>query len=165
MFFEMTYDLESVNKLLDAFPAIVKEATIAKVTEAVKYLERVIKKDPDFPYGAGPLHLISTVSSEVDYKGEEVTGIVGTPAKYAEPVEYGTKPHFPPLEPLQYWVEKKLGITDEKEAKSVAFLIARKISVEGTEGAHMFEFAWAENKDRVEKMLDEIADEVLKRMQ
>jgi hypothetical protein len=163
MFFEMQYDLESVNKMFDAFPGVVKEATVAKVTEAVKYLERVIKTDPDFPYGAGPLHLIQTISSDVSYMGEEVTGIVGTPAKYAEAVEYGTKPHFPPLEPLQYWVEKKLGLP-EKEAKSVAFLIARKISVKGTEGSHMFEFAWEENKDRVEKMLNEIADEVVRRL-
>jgi hypothetical protein len=163
MFFEMQYDLESVNKMFEAFPGVVKEATVAKVTMAVKYLDRVIKTDPDFPYGAGPLHLIQTISSDVSYQGEEVTGIVGTPAKYAEPVEYGTKPHFPPLEPLQYWVEKKLGLP-EKEAKGVAFLIARKISVEGTEGAHTFEFAWEENKDRVEKMLNEIAEEVIKRL-
>lgn len=164
MFFEMKHNLDEVNKLFGAFPEVVREATVAKVTEAVKFLERVIKSDPDFPYGAGPLHLLSTVGSEVSYKGEEVTGIVGTPAKYTEPVECGTKPHFPPLDPLQYWVEKKLSL-DEKEAKSVAFLIARKISIEGTEGAHMFENAYEEYKPDIERILDEIADEILRRMQ
>jgi hypothetical protein len=163
MFFELTYDLDSVNKLFDAFPGAVKDATVAKVTEAVKYLERVIKKNPDFPYGAGPLHLLQTVETEVSHKGEEVLGIVGTPAKYAEAVEYGTKPHFPPLEPLQYWVEKKLGLP-EGEAKSVAYLIARKISVDGTEGAHMFENTYNEHKADVEKILNEIADEVLRKI-
>lgn len=164
MFFELTYDLESVNRLFKAFPQVITDATISKVTEAVKYLERMIKTDPDFPRGAGPLHLISTIGSDVSASGETVTGIVGTPAKYAEPVEYGTKPHFPPLEPLQYWVEKKLGLP-EKEAKSVAFLIARKISKEGTEGAHMFEDAWTEHKDKVEQILNEISDEVMRRIQ
>lgn len=38
---------------------------------------------------------------------------------------------FPPIAPLQGWVQKKLGISDEKKSKSVAFLIARKIRTRG----------------------------------
>jgi hypothetical protein len=164
MFFELKYESDEVDRLLSLFPEAVTEATVAKVTEAVKFLERVIKSDHDFPYGAGPLHLLQTIGTEVDISGRAIIGIVGTPAKYAEPVEYGTKPHFPPIEPIQFWVEKKLGI-EGKEAKGVAFLIARKISVEGTEGAHMFEKTYNEYKPDVEKILDEIAEDALRRVE
>lgn len=58
---------------------------------------------------------------------------------YAAPVETGAKPHFPPTEALLLWVKQKLGVRNEKEAKSVAFLIARAISKRGTKGAHMFD--------------------------
>ena len=47
---------------------------------------------------------------------------------YGVAVREGTKPHFPPIEALIPWVRKKLGIGDAKQARSVAFLIARKIS-------------------------------------
>jgi len=68
---------------------------------------------------------------------------VGPPADvYASPAEFGTKPHFPPPSALLLWVQKKLGITDEKKATSVAFAIAKTIARRGTKGSHMFDIAF-----------------------
>lgn len=53
--------------------------------------------------------------------------IIGTNAPHSKWIEKGRGPGFPPLAPIEYWVRRKLGIRD-KEAKSVAFLIARKIA-------------------------------------
>lgn len=39
---------------------------------------------------------------------------------------------FPPISPIQDWVEAKLNVPDEKKAKAVAFLVARKIAAVGT---------------------------------
>ena len=52
--------------------------------------------------------------------------------KYARAVEFGfpAKYVFPPAHALVDWVRKKLGVSD-KEAKGVAFLVARKIWNEG----------------------------------
>lgn len=50
---------------------------------------------------------------------------------YGVAVRQGTKPHFPPVAALIPWVVKKLGIGDAKEARTVAFLIARRISKVG----------------------------------
>jgi hypothetical protein len=58
---------------------------------------------------------------------------------YAAAVETGTAPHFPPSEALLLWVKKKLGVSNDKDAKAVAFLVARAISKRGTPGAHMFD--------------------------
>ena len=63
----------------------------------------------------------------------------GPPAdKYAAPVEFGTKPHFPPPSALLPWVKHKLGVSDEKQALSIAFAIAHAIAKRGTAGAQMF---------------------------
>lgn len=54
-------------------------------------------------------------------------------APYAWAVNFGTDPHGVNPKVLEGWVRRKLGIKNEKQAKSVAFLIARKISQRGTE--------------------------------
>ncbi|MBZ9612144.1 HK97 gp10 family phage protein [Rheinheimera maricola] len=66
-----------------------------------------------------------------------VSTVVGTSLSYAVPVELGTKPHFPPLQPLAEWAEVVLKL-DAEEAQRAAFAIARKISQKGTEGRFMF---------------------------
>lgn len=56
-------------------------------------------------------------------------------SRYAAPIEYGTRPHFPPVEALRPWVRRKLGeVDDDGEGDAgIAFLVARKIAEDGTE--------------------------------
>jgi len=51
---------------------------------------------------------------------------VGTNVDYAAHVEFGTRPHFPPVSALKQWAKKKLG--DE----GAAYAVAKKISKTGT---------------------------------
>jgi hypothetical protein len=51
---------------------------------------------------------------------------VGAKAAYAPFVEFGTSPHFPPVEPIREWCRHR-GIPEE-----YAFVIARAISERGT---------------------------------
>ena len=51
---------------------------------------------------------------------------------YGVAVRQGTRTHFPPYRALIPWVMRKLGISGEKEASRVAYLVARKISKVGT---------------------------------
>ena len=71
--------------------------------------------------------------------GRRILGVVGTPIRYAWPVELGRRPggRMPPVEPIADWAVAQLGI-EREEARGVAFAIARKIAREGTEGAGMF---------------------------
>lgn len=58
---------------------------------------------------------------------------------YAEYVENGRKAgKMPPQKILTAWVRKKLRIPKEKQAASVAFLIARKIAKKGTKAQPFF---------------------------
>lgn len=64
--------------------------------------------------------------------------------RYAAPVETGARPHMPPASELLPWVQKKFGITDEKQALSVAFAVAINIRKKGTQGHQMFSRALTE---------------------
>lgn len=55
-----------------------------------------------------------------------LTQVVGSGLKYAPHVEFGTRPHFPPLAPIKAWAKRKLN--NEK----AAWPVAKKISEKGT---------------------------------
>lgn len=91
---------------------------------------------------------------------EEMTGVVGTPSAYALPVEDGARPHMPPVEPLVLWVRRKFGITDDDQAVSVAWAVARTIKKRGTKRYQTKEpgaFAWAfkEKDEAVQRRFDQ----------
>mgnify|MGYP007071576167 CR=1 FL=1 len=83
---------------------------------------------------------------------------VGTPVEYGAHVEFGTLPHWVPIEPLIRWVNAKLesfvstvempgrprkrvatGNRREKMVKQLAFAIQAKIAKKGTEGRKYME--------------------------
>ena len=64
-------------------------------------------------------------------RGKNEVSIVYT-APHAKPVEFGTDPHMPPVEPIVGWCKRKLSLND-KDAKSVAWAIAKSIEKNGSE--------------------------------
>jgi len=154
-------DLKDLEGLTKKYPDESRQAREAKLTEALLLLERAIKLKT--PEGAGPMHIRDTIFQKTGMRGESVWGMIGTPAVYGESLEYGTKPHFPPVDPIQHWVEKKLGISGGA-THSVAFLIARAISRRGTKGAHMFEKGTEEQEAAVIRILEQIPEDIVRRL-
>lgn len=154
-------DLSDLERLTALYPKESKDVRESKLTEALALLERAVK--PGTPEGAGPIHLRDTIFPKVSISGKKVSGQLGTPLAHGEPVELGTRPHFPPTAPIQHWVEKKLGYSG-KEAASIAFLIARAISRRGTKGARMFEKGFDENEAAVRRILESIPAEIIQRI-
>ena len=152
-------DLKELEALAKRYPEASEKARRGRLAEALLLLEREVKRLT--PEGAGPIHLRDTIFQKVEMRGEGAWGMVGTPAIYGESVEYGTRPHFPPLAPIRFWVEKKLGLSG-KEAKSAAFCIARAISKRGTKGAHMFNKAFDMNESQVIGILERIPEDIVK---
>ncbi len=127
--------------------------------------QRVIDEEMRRALNAGVLHLKGAILPETpvgvtgalrqgvqtSITGDALSlvGRVFDPVAYAMPVESGSRPHFPPVAPLQLWVRRKLGITDEGEARSVAFLICRAISRRGTRAVQMFRRSFDAHRDRV----------------
>lgn len=84
----------------------------------------------------------------------------GGSVDYAVFVEFGTKPHFPPVEavtgevePLDRWVELKLSPDDRESA---AFQVARKIAQTGTDEQPFMRPAAKEAQDIFERRMDSI---------
>lgn len=94
------------------------------------------------PRGAGGIGggggLAGSISFDVSRTGAGAVAEIGTPLEYAEYVEYGTKPHTPPVQPIQDWVEVKLGLSGDA-ARGAAFAIAKAIGRRGTAAQPVWE--------------------------
>lgn len=75
--------------------------------------------------------LMRSVSSHSILKGAMIT----VDAPHAAFMEYGTRPHTPPLQPLVDWAKRKFGV-DEKRAKAIAWAVRGKIKKVGTKPRH-----------------------------
>lgn len=113
--------------------------------------------------------LMSNIRYEVVREAAKLMGVVGVGKNVKHGVfrHEGTKPHFPPLEPIQKWVAYKglakrntvnarltaMGSakltrrsTEESRIKSIAYLIARKISQKGTTGLQFLKMSLNQNE-------------------
>ncbi len=154
--------IEDLERLIKKYPQVSRDARIGRITEALNILEAEVK--PRTPWGAGPIHLRDSIHpTGPNVSGQKVWGSLGTALEHGEPIEYGTKPHFPPVGPLTFWVEKKLGLTG-KEATSVAYAIARTIAKKGTKGRHMFEKGFDAAESRVLSALKKIPADIDRRI-
>lgn len=75
-------------------------------------------------------------------------GIVGVGERYGLFVEGGTRPHFPPVAPLERWAQTKLG------QSGLGFVIARKIAQRGTKAQPFVEPAYKQDIEFVVKQFD-----------
>lgn len=153
-------DIKGLQQLSKDFPEASRQARFGRITEALMFLQGVIKDLT--PVGAGPYHLRDTIFPKVEM-GEPVMGILGTPAPYGEAIELGTKPHFPPVAPILFWVENKLGLSG-KEALSAAYAIVRKIGKTGTYGTHMFQYGFERSEAAIINILNKIPADIVARV-
>lgn len=132
-------------------PEIVQQEFASAMAEVDALLEREVKElTPSGASGGGAGGLKGSIFSQERVGPQNVIGVVGTPLAYAIPVELGTKPHFPPVAPLEDWVRAKLGVQEEHEVHGIAFAIARAISRRGTLAVGMFHRTFAAHKGYIE---------------
>lgn len=94
---------------------------------------------------ATPVGVFGNLQKEWQFAYDDATltsKIFPGTVEYAQAVELGRKAAPVPIEPLRLWVKRKLGITDPKEIRSVAFLIGRKKKQQATEGQFFATKAW-----------------------
>ena len=150
--------------LLENVPEVAVPELHAAVVEGSLLLEREVKERTPVGIGGGGGLRGNIAAQPPAVLGNEVIGVVGTAMAYAVPVELGTRPHFPPIQPLRDWVRLKLGISDEEEIEDVAWRVARKIAIRGTEGAHMFEHAFNANQDRVQAIFAAAYERIMQQL-
>jgi hypothetical protein len=136
-------------------PEIMQRDLLTAMYSATAFLEGKVRDNtPQGVYGMeGGLR--ATIHGEVIQYGTSVMGIVGHAREYGDVIELGRRPgqKMPPEGVLLRWVEIKTGMSG-KRAKQLEFLIRRKIAREGFEGSHMFERAFTENQNQIQKIFD-----------
>lgn len=123
--------------------------------ESVQIVERaVVSYTPRGATGQlrqGIIGLVEDIPEGVQGRvtpGEVVPLAIGPAMAYADCVEFGTRPHWPPPEPIRYWVQRVKRVSAEDVVR-VAFLVSRKISRVGTPAFRMFAQGWAETEPKV----------------
>lgn len=161
---QLEAQVESNNggEMLGRFPELLRQAVERALDRATELLERAVAAGAQSPLGTesrAPLGEWARSLRREVYEQDAVTVgrvFLGVPAdQYGLFVEVGTRPHFPPPAAIEGWVRRRLGITDDRQVREVAFLIGRKIARSGTSGRQLFERALGDNVDRVVEILEE----------
>ncbi|MEQ8585151.1 MAG: hypothetical protein RLO01_12660 [Thalassobaculaceae bacterium] len=134
----------------DAPEAALEEMVTATV-EASLLVEREAAENTPVGIGGGGGLKGAWSYREPDILGDRVIGEVGNPLNYAVPVELGSKPHFPPIEPLKDWVRQKLDV-ELDEVDDVARMIQRKIGAHGTDGKFMLTAAIVKTEAQIREI-------------
>ena len=92
-----------VPKALEAMPAVLREEIDSAATDSGLLVSGLAKRLA--PHATGNLR--RSISSHVKPIGGNVAAIVAAAAKYARPVEYGSKPHTPPLAAIARWANRR----------------------------------------------------------
>lgn len=130
------------------------EAKLKLTLHGVNLLGKNAKEAAKKELGASAIQMLGESSKKLRDNGSVATSFlvnsgkvkeydkgytVAYTASYAWIVEFGRKAGtMPPIQAIVPWVKKKLRINDEKEQKSVAFAIAKSISLHGTKAKPFF---------------------------
>ena len=151
--------MRPIGKIFEqAAQPIIKEILKANVSALTGIIRSaVIEKTP---VNTGALRN-SIMEDTLEAPDGTIIGRVGTNIEYALPVEFGSRPHFPPIDPLTYWARRKFGLS-EAEARNVAFAVAHKIAKKGTKAYRMFEHGYKEGEKQAKRISQEIGIEIEK---
>ncbi len=147
-----TSEIDHLAKLMPWMAEVIAEEMKAAMDESGLLLTGLVADRTPVNYGI----LRSSIEFPQGYvvRGTPVAEITGTIAaskkenisgasahEYANYVEFGTRPHFPPVAPLILWALRKFGVGVD-EAYEIARGVQFRIAARGTEGVHMFRDAW-----------------------
>ena len=142
--------------LLDA-PEFTQKVLKVTMTEAVKLVQAEVLDSIPLVTGISA----KSITSDIISSPAGVLGVVASSQASVVALELGTRPHMPPVAALEPWVKAVLGISEPKEIKSVAFLVARKIARVGTEPKKPFAKAAASTQAQVLAMFEQAAQQVV----
>jgi hypothetical protein len=123
------------------------KATMDAVMEQTLNIQRVAKGNLTESHVVDTGRLRSDIQANMKWEGEKAIGRVGTDVKYAAAIEFGSRPHWPPIDPIRQWCRRHK--IDEK----LAFVIARKISKVGTPAKPFLYPAFEQERPNFERLL------------
>lgn len=133
------------------------------VEESVQTMLFVAQENAPINQGNLKNSLTTRVGLEGAGADRAIRGEVFTMLAYGEVMDLGRRPGAkpPPSNKLELWVRRKLGISDAKEIKRVAYVVARSIGKKGIKGHHFFGKALK----AAERNLTKVANAALRRFE
>ena len=169
------FDASQLEKFVGKLEKLPQESTpifLEAMQESTQLtLGEVVDRTP-VTYG----NLRGSITAQVEAIQGAVIGTVGTSVPYALWVEEDTKPHWPPLQPLIDWVQKKqiagtysiqtrrrLGSKANIQAENIALakMVQKKIAMQGTTGKHMFRDGLAAADEEIDKIFEQATKKVI----
>ena len=137
----ITWDTEDWARVQQALAHLPERLTLEMRQAMQESVDGLLREISDrTPMSGASVHLAGSFTGVTHLDGPlGVVGVIGTVFPYAEWVELGTKPHPVSIkgqQALADWAQGKFSVS-EKEARNIAFLVARNIRRKGTKGAFM----------------------------
>lgn len=103
--------------------------------------------------------LIDSIRTEIHTDSTHIEVILSV-SDYWKYVEYDTRPHFPPKQPILNWIRAKKIVPRAVNGKlpsenQLAYLVQRKIGFEGTQGTHDLENTLESLNERYKTLIGE----------
>lgn len=133
---------------------------------ALKFQEFIKRKIVDKDKKASG-SLLASISMSIEVFGERYTVYLHS-KDYLKYIELGTKPHWPPVEPILQWVKDKKLPTKESTGnknlpteKQLTYLVRRKIGLKGTDAVLLIaETEEQLNEIYMEKLEDALMEDI-----
>lgn len=104
--------------------------------------------------------LRASILPEVVTMNRRVEGVVGSNLKYAPAQELGTRPFWPPFQPIYEWVRRKRLATGAA-IYAVAKGVQRSIARRGIKGKLFLQRGLDQNREKILQIFDEMVMKVL----
>lgn len=151
---------DEVIRRLEQFPQISSAELTTAMQNSVALMVREAKIEA--PVNTGRLR--SAIGGEVRTEiSGEVTGLVAARTEYAAAVEFGQRPHMPPMEAIRYWAMRKFGVGGF-ESYRVAMMIALKIAKRGVKGKFYMKNAYARTKEQITKQFEAAVERIANKL-
>lgn len=129
--------LQEYVKTINALPEALEEAALRGIREAAargvgRVVEAIQNTEPHAAVNTGELQ------QSVRFYNIPTGAVITVEAPHASIVEHGSRPHWPPHDPIKAWVLRKGLTDDDDEADEIAFAIRFTIAAFGTEPRHYF---------------------------
>lgn len=137
-------ELRGARESSDENDRIVRDMHGGPMLDAMREATMIVTRDArkNAPVDRGILR--ASIAPEVRSSGREVIGVVGSNQKHAPMMEFGTKPHWPPLDALRVWARRH-GMN--------VYLVARSIARKGIKERRFLRNALTNNAQRIFNVL------------
>ena len=150
---QMAIEIKQLKDVQAAMEQAVRDLHGEPMLQAMRRATLLVERQAKMNAPVNTGRLRASITPEVrTAAGNTVEGVVGSNVVYAPFMEYGTRPHYPPLAPLIRWVQLQLKVKGSA-AIAVAKGVQRKIGRRGLRARRYLRDAVEINRAEIIKLL------------